>query len=38
MTRLPESTLEAAVIAVGTFAILTVAMSWVQFRFPRVAT
>ena len=30
-----DSSVTGAVIAVGTFAILTVAMSWVQFRFPR---
>ena len=30
-----DSSVTGAVIAVGTFAILTVALSWVQFRFPR---
>lgn len=30
-----DSSVTGAVIAVGTFAILTVALSWVQWRFPR---
>src|SRR5687767_667848 len=30
-----DSSVTGAVIAVGTFAVLTVALSWVQWRFPR---
>lgn len=30
-----DYSLTAAVLAVGTFALLTVALSWVQWRFPR---
>jgi uncharacterized membrane protein YcaP (DUF421 family) len=30
-----DYSITAAVLAVGTFAILTVALSWVQWRFPR---